>query len=364
MKKLIFAFLFVLFFSNFLFSQDTQNKGRFSGQVFGDMFYNAVRDTGISSLSNVINGGKKDLNGIRFRRITLNYDYDISETFTGRFRLEADQVANTSDGKIGVFVKDAYLTWKDIFPGSNLTFGIQPPPAFEVSESVWGYRFLEKTILDLRGVVSSRDIGISLKGKIDKKGIFNYWLMFGDGSGNKPEVDKYKRYYAHVQVNPFKNFTMTLYADLNSRPKINDPGSVTNPQATLSNNSLTYAFFAGYKEKNKFSLGVETFLNQLQNGMTGSTGIKDKNALGISAFASYNFRENFSVTGRFDYFDPNTDSDMKGDSRNFFIFSLNYKPHEKVTVSPNVLIETYESLPNGREIDASVTPQVTLYYTF
>lgn len=364
MKKFIFALVFVVFLSTQLFSQDETGKGRISGQVFGDLFYNALRDTGIASLSNAVNGGARDLNGVRFRRISFNYDYDISEKFTTRFRLEADQVANTSDGKIGVFIKDAYLTWKDIFTGSDLTVGIQPPPAFEVSESIWGGRFLEKTILDLRGIVSSRDIGISLKGKIDKNGLFRYRVMFGDGSGNKPEVDKYKRYYVHIQVTPVKNFTMTLYADLKSRPDINDPNSITNPRATLSNNSLTYAFFAGYKEKNKYSIGVESFLNQTQNGITSGTEIKDRNALGISAFASYYFLDNFYASGRYDYFDPNIDSDVKGDSRNFFIFSLNYKPNEKVTISPNVFIETYESLPNGRKFDASVTPQLTFYYTF
>lgn len=365
MKKIvIYLLFFVLFCTCNIFSQEVVNKGKFSGYMFGDLFYNAVRDTGILSLPNVINGGKADVNGVRLRRIYFTYDYDISESFTTRFRLEADQISNTSDGKIGVFVKDAYLSWKNIFPGSDLVFGIQPPPAYEVSESMWGNRFLEKTIMDLRGVVSSRDLGISLKGKIDKNGLFRYWVMFGDGSGNKPEVDKYKRYYAHIQVNPIKNFTMTLYADLRSRPDINDPNSVTNPKATLSNNNLTYAFFAGYKENNKYNFGVETFLNQTQNGMINGTDIKDKNAFGISAYASYNFMDNFYVLGRYDYLDPNMDSDSKGDSRNFFIFSLNYKPHEKVTISPNVFIETYESLPDGREIDPSVTPQLTFFYIF
>ena len=364
MKKIILTFIFFALMSNLLLSQDNTGKGKFSGYMFGDLFYNAVRDTGISSLPNAANGGNEDLNGVRLRRIYFTYDYDISESFVTRFRLEADQISNTSDGKIGVFVKDAYLSWKNIFPGSDLVFGIQPTPAFEISESMWGNRFLEKTIMDLRGVVSSRDLGISLNGKIDKNGLFRYWAMFGDGSGNKPEVDKYKRYYAHIQVNPVKNFTMTLYADFRSRPDINDPNSGTNPKATLSNNNFTYAFFAGYKENNKYNFGIETFLSQTQNGMFNGTDIKDKNAFGISAYASYNFQDNFYVLGRYDYLDPNMDSDAKGDSRNYFIFSLNYKPDEKVTISPNVLIETYESLPNGREIDPSVTPQLTFFYTF
>jgi len=362
MRRILFICFQILVLFSTLQSQEVINKGKISGYMFGDLFYNAVRDTGILSIPDAVNGGAADVNGARLRRIYFTYDYDISESFTSRFRLEADQISNTSDGKIGVFVKDAYLTWKNIFPGSDLTFGIQPSPAFEVSESVWGGRFLEKTILDLRKIVSSRDIGISLKGKIDKKGLFNYWLMFGDGSGNKPEVDKYKRYYGHIQILPLKHLYITLYADFNSRPEVNDPLSVLIPKSTLSNNSLTYAFFAGYKEKNKYSIGLESFINKTQNGFSTACGLKDKNAIGISAFASYTFSNNLSVLGRYDYFDPNTDSEIKGDSRNFIIFSINYKPNEKVTISPNVFIETYESLPDGREIKPSVTPQLTFFY--
>lgn len=361
MKKIILTVALLLISTNLLFSQEIINKGRFSGYMFGDYFYNAARDTGISSLSNVANGGKKDLNGFQLRRIYFAYDYDISESFTTRFRLEADQAANTSNGKIGVFVKDAYLQWKNIFKGSDLFFGISPTPAYKVTESIWLNRFLEKTIMDLRGIVQSRDLAIALKGKFDSEGMFKYWLMIGNGTGNKPETDKYKRFYAHIQYTPIKQFTATLYADLKARPGITNPA---NTSETIANNDLTYALFLGYKEKDAYAFGLEGFLNQRQNGMTTVTEKKDKVGMGLSVFASYNFSKVLAVVGRYDYYDPNTDSNVKGDSRNWFIFSLNYKPDEKVTISPNVIIETYESIPNGRSFDTSITPRITFFYSF
>ena len=136
MKLTVFIFMCV-FSSLNLFAQDNTG-GKISGYMFGDYFYNVARDTGLSSLSNVVNGGKKDVNGFQFRRIYFTYDYTISDNFSTRFRLEADQNASTSDGKVGVFVKDAYLKWKDIFKGSDFIFGFQPTPAFEVSEGVLG----------------------------------------------------------------------------------------------------------------------------------------------------------------------------------------------------------------------------------
>lgn len=168
--------------------------------------------------------------------------------------------------------------------------------------------------MDLRGIIPSRDIAVGLKGKIDSDGIFRYWVMIGNGSGNSSESDKYKRFYAHLQYTPIKQFTATLYADLKARPNINDPSSTSNPPATVANNDLTYALFLGYREKDAYSFGLEGFLNPRQNGMLSNGTLKDRNGLGISAFASYNFSKELAVVGRYDYYDPNTDSDIKGDN--------------------------------------------------
>lgn len=346
------------------FAQEQTAKGKISGYMFGDYFYNAARDSGISSLSNAANNGVKDLNGFQFRRIYFTYDYSISEKFSTRLRLSHEPKSYASDSKLAFFIKDAYLKWKDIWNGSDFIFGIQPTPTWEVSEEIWGNRFLEKTTLDLRGIASSRDFGISLRGKFDEQGMFKYWLMIGNNSGNGAELDKYKRYYGHIQYIPTKQFTATLYADLKTKPDINDPISTSNPPALISNNDLTYALFLGYREKDAYSFGIESFLNTSQNGMVSNGSAKNRKGMGISVFGSYNFLEELVLVGRFDNYDPNTDSNVKGDSRNWFIISINYKPDEKVTVSPNIIIETYEKIPNGRNIDGSVTPRITFFYTF
>jgi len=351
-------FIFILIvFTTEIFGQN----GKISGNIFGDYFYNISRDPLIDSLSNTALTGKKDFNGFQFRRIYFTYDYKISETFDTRFRLEADQSANTSNGKIGVALKDAYLKWKNIFEGSDIILGLQPPPSFEISEAVWGYRSIEKTIMDLRGIVSSRDLGISLKGMIDNSGNINYWLMIGNNSGNSPEIDKYKRFYGHLHFKPLKNISVTVYGDLKVSPslKVNS--------VTLNNNDITTALFAGYNEKDKFIIGIESFLQMRENGFVeqnaASLVYQTRNALGISAFGSYSFSSLIGAVVRFDHFDPNIDYDFNGDSRNFYIFSLVFKPDASVSLMPNVLIETYESL-DGNNYDASVTGRITFYYSF
>lgn len=335
---------------------------KLSGIMFGDYFYNISRDTGIASLGNTVMNGTRDFNGFQFRRIYLTYDADILPEFTSRFRLEGTTGAP--------FIKDAYLKWKNVFSGSELMFGLQQTPAFEISEGMWGYRSLEKTILDLRGFVTPRDLGISLRGVLDDNGIYGYWLMIGNNSSVGSETDKYKRIYAHIEMKPTEKIEMTLYADYRMKSDINDPRSTTVPAKTLSNNSITAALFIGYKEKNHFAIGVEGFYNILENGMIDTVpriSVSDKNAIGISLFGSYVLSEQFTFIGRYDYFDANIDDKAKGDSRNYVITGIDYKVNGKVSVIPNILIETYEEIPTlsgSRSVDASVTARVTLSYTF
>ena len=111
-------------------------RGRISGQVFADFYYNLVgnpvhgyvagADTnlaGIDGATNAAGGPRnigKDLSGVLIRRIYFQADNDLSIRYATRFRLEADSRSLTSDGKLGVAVKAMYLQAKSVY----LTRGI------------------------------------------------------------------------------------------------------------------------------------------------------------------------------------------------------------------------------------------------
>jgi predicted porin len=103
------------------------------------------------------------------------------------------------------------------------------------------------------------------------------------------------------------------------------------------------------------------------NAFTPTGGsIGSKNGLGISLFGSYNIIPELAVVGRYDYFDPNTNSaaNAKGDVRNYVIAGLSWKVDKNVSIMPNLLYETYEAIAGHGEPDPSVTARVTLYYVF
>ena len=347
MKNFLCLLLIFLLLGN-MRAQDkdvTGNVGqvKLSGLMFGDLFYNV----------NSLDSSKKDVNGFNFRRIYITADYTISERFSSRFRMES---SITNGQNIGVFVKDAWLKWKDIFKGSNLVIGMSPTPAFDVSEGEWGYRSLEKTILDYFGIVSSRDIGIDLMGKFDEKGSVKYWLKIGNGSGNKPETDKYNRYYGMLQFNPTDNFIITIYGDYNSMPQKKDvyDGQMKN------NSAFVAAGFIDFKQGKTFSVGAEGFLKSQQNNFSAAGGaLESQSGFGISVWAKALLQDNIGIVGRYDIYDPNSDETAKNDTQGLIIAAVDFKVDPNVSVMPGIEVHTLQGAK-----DSDITPRVTFYWGF
>src|SRR5688572_8954085 len=152
-------------------------RGRISGLIFGDFYYNVTGDpghsynaAGVDTARHFIDGSTfanglprvigRDLNGVVIRRVYFQVDNDLSIRVSSRFRLEVDSRELTSGGKLGVYVKAAYVQVKDLITRGNFLFGMLNTPTFESADEFWGYRSIEKTIADFRGVASSSDIGV------------------------------------------------------------------------------------------------------------------------------------------------------------------------------------------------------------
>ncbi len=363
------------------------SQGKFSGIIFGDYFYNAARDSAFNkaNLPAAATGGAKSMQGFLIRRINFSYDYDVNEKFSMRFRLEMDGSggpagATTTDGKLAAYVKDAWLKWKGIFTGSDLIFGIQQTAAFDASETAWGYRSLDKTIMDLRGIVPSRGFGLTLKGKLDDAGVFNYWAMAANrGAGSNPkdlspagsqaQNDKYNVYSLSFQIKPSKELQVVVYGDFRPAAPVDDPTSTTVPRATVGHGTTTGSAFIGYSDGQNYSVGAEGFLQTTADAYTDPANppsLKGQAAMGLSFWGWVNLEPTLALVARFDMYDPRTGSENieKGNSRNYILAGLAYKPAKGVAIMPNVQVETYESIPNGPSFDSSITGRLTFSVSF
>jgi len=352
MKNHIIAILFTAL--TIINAQDKPTV-KISGQIFGDYFYNISKNK-LQPSGNIYLTGAKDSSAFQIRRVNLTTDFDVSSKFTARFRLEVDQTATKSPDKTTSYVKDAYLKWKEIFSGSDIIMGIQPTPTYEVADLVWGHRYIEKNLADIYKLVSSRDLGVALKGKIISDGSLSYTLLVGSNTGVSPESDSYRRYYSQILYKPIDKLFLNISADWIPAPK----------SGTKTKNKFLADIFAGYVDKDLFSAGVEFNFNNEQNGFTTLTNTESKQAIGISAFGSYYITSDFGLFARYDIFNPNISDNnaAKGDGRTILFAGLDYKADKTVTISPNIIMETYEKSVAGVEYKSSLTGRITFNVLF
>jgi len=341
MNKILTIFA-ILLFSITVFAQDKQeSEGKFSGYVFGDYYY--VVKNHKSEL--------KDQRGFWFRRIYFTYDYKISSQFSTRLRLEMSNEGDfTSKIAIIPFVKDAWLKYK--MDMMHIIFGIHSPPSFTVIEKYYRYRSVEKTPLDLQRMASSRDFGLSIKGKFDDKGIVKYHLMLSNGSSNKQEIDKGKSGLLSIGFYPSSDWIFEIYGDYADK----DGGF----------DWYTWQAFLGYKSE-LFWAGI-LYADQSREQSEGGDG---KLRIG-SVYAAGSISDQFNIFARVDrMFDPNPEGDKipfipfdPTAKSTFILAGVDWSPIKDVSFIPNIEFITYDRNSDGIVPPNDLIARITFYWRF
>ncbi len=328
-------------------------RGRISGYVFGDVYDNLAGDprhaydaAGNDSAQANIDGKKvigRDLNGIQVRRIYFQLDNDLSIRWSSRFRLEADGRSLTSDGRIAVAVKAAYLQARNVLPRADLFFGVIATPTWENAEDYWAYRPIEKTVADFRGLGPAADLGVELKGYADPDHHVGYAAMLGDGSGNKPETNRDKRAY----------FALPLrWGAARLEPYV-DYENVFN-----GHDRATYKVFAGWDVKHG-AIGAEA-VQQVAHRPVGA--FTDMRA--YSLFARWAASERLGAFARADLWQPDRNAANRVDQV-LWIGGLDWQPYKDVHVMPNVEAMQYHAVGTGvAPPHHDVQARVTLFWKF
>jgi len=186
----------------FTAASNAQIVTRVKGVVFADYYYNIDNHDAV----------KKDQNAFCIRRIYFTFENNLTANIKMRFRLESAHDKFGTTNKINPFVKHAYMEWANFFPNHKLYLGIAETNAFKNAENYWGYRSVEKTIMDLEKISSSADMGIALKG--DFGSILHHWLTVYNGTGyGSSEVDKYKKIGYSLWLTPVNGLIIEGYMD-------------------------------------------------------------------------------------------------------------------------------------------------------
>lgn len=373
--------MIVLFTVSMLFgalSGYGQNVTVIKGLVFADYYYTIqYHDPSI-----------ENQNAFNFRRIYLTVENNITKNLKVRFRLESSHEKYGTATKIRPFVKHAFLEWNDLIPNHKLYFGIAETNAFKNAEIYWGYRSIEKNAMDLNKIGASADMGIGLKGDINK--VIHHWLTVHNGTGfGSAEVDRYKKIGYALWLTPVKGIILEGYADYEKQ----DPESGTFQDARDLFHSSGYYTVKGFMGFNssRITIGAEVFMRtHLKSGASSATVEFDTTAghfsitnsektdvkkIGYSLFASLITPiPNLKLFMRYDYFDVNNRNDVFSgfdsesgqltdglkDEHTRFFAGLDYAPIGNVHIMPNIIYKMYSDGESKNDLIA----RVTLYYNF
>ncbi|MEX0599011.1 MAG: hypothetical protein WD021_01965 [Rhodothermales bacterium] len=281
------------------------------GRVYMDYFY---------QFSSPVDE-QEGLHGFTYRRLYLTTDARLSNAFRARARLEANDGTSGAKGPVP-FVKDLWLEWN--YAGDHTgTVGVQPPPVFQLAEEVYGYRSLEKTVLDFQGINGSRDFGIRMDGPVGSGGLVRYALMLANNSGTRPESDVYKRGYGEVSIHPNEAMTFSLNAD----------HSGYGDERSRSNR---ISAFGGYRADGA-GVGAQLFWYELEY----ASGDRLRN-VGASLFGRLRLNADWEVMTRVDV---NRETPAAGDiDETFVLLGITYFPIENVRITPNIWLFDSETL--------------------
>ncbi len=367
-------------------SQDTtivkeafKPSGKIWGYAFGDYAYKLHADSALRGRQQY-SGFPKDYSSFNLRRVYLGYDYQFTPNISSQLLLSHESnfesnPASTNtlpDGNNAVYIKAMNLSFKNIIPRATIVVGQQSTPTFAtLSEKIWGFRSIEKTIADMRSFSSSTDLGVGIFGKIGKSENVGYDVLVGNNNGAKIENNKYKKIYTSLYVY-FLDKKLVLQGNYEYDKTASAP---------LKKDINNLKAFVAYKTSTT-TIGVEAFTQLKSNNTyyvngTGDSVYTDVTSTGISVFFTRQLKKDkLNLYTRIDFYNPDTkyeDNRNYGSGYNatkemFATIGLDFIPFKNIHIMPNLWYNQYQSNSSNAsgklKNDYDLEGRITLYFSF
>jgi hypothetical protein len=291
-----------------------------------------------SDIEHKSNGIKQPDSGANFdlKRFYISVDHDFDSIWSADITTDVTYDGATKASQI--YIKKAYLQAK--VAGDMLVFrlGSADLPWVPFMEDLYGYRYIENTLIDRTKFGTSADWGAHFLGKL-AGGLINYQVSVINGAG-----------YKVIPVGGGANRSNSI--DVEGRINLNYDGFVVGvggysgklgkdvegavpTHHTANRFDAVAAYSAG-----DIRAGVEYFNTNNWNSVTSTT---PDSAEGWGGFASYKFMPDFAVFGRYDYVTPNhkTNGSLHG---NYYNFGVTWSPAKIVDLS---LVYKHDQASNG-----------------
>ena len=310
-------------------------KFRVGGLLFGDAYHIVSHHTDEG----------EGATGLVYRRGYLTFGADFSKKWVGRLRLEFNQTGEFETYGFKVDFKDLYAERK--IGRHRVLFGLSPSPTFDLIESIWGFRYLARTPMDLQGE-ASRDTGISAKGPLNASGTLSYRVMVGAGSEFGNESGDGEKWMGALTWRPSERWTLDFYLGFEW---------LTGPR-----DRSTFQVFVAY-EKDKLRWGFQ-YSNQNRQ--------EDPRLELASAYVVRKLGVKTSLVARVDRlmqpspkgnnisyipFDPSAKA-------TFFLGGVEFRLSPHLRLTPNTIVTTYDRNDEGVQPRTDFHLRLTFFLDF
>lgn len=308
---------------------------RISGMVYADL-QDQLHGHSVAS----------DSSSFRFRRVHLTVDQDLDSSFAMRVQLEVDEQALTKNDRAAAFLKQAYLRWNTHGRAGDVIMGTSITPTWSFAESFWGYRSLERTVMDLQGFGSATDMGVALQRTPDAAHPLGWHAMLSNGAGPRPENSAGKKLTLSL---PYRrgDLGLEVMADYEDERGVRD--------------RWTTKLFAGWMHAQD-AAGVEVYRRV---AMRAGPTLADVVPMGVSVFARKSLTERWRGIARVDWTDPDRNVRDAGYREWYALVALDATPAPMVHLMPNVIVRGYSAKGSpALERKADVTLRLTLWWNY
>ena len=280
----------------------------------------------LSNIEHKSNGVKQADTGTNFdlKRFYVSIDHKFDDIWSANITTDVTYDATTKASQI--FLKKAYLqahVWDDML---TVRVGSADLPWVPFVEGLYGYRYVENTLIDRTKFGTSADWGAHIFGKF-ADGLVAYQVSVINGAG-----------YKIIPVGSGANRSKDL--DVEGRINLNWEGFVVGvggysgklgkdvQGATTFHTANRFDAVAAYSTGD-IHAGFEYFRANDWNNVTTTIG---DSAEGYGGFASWKFMPEFAVFGRYDYVTPNQDTNNLLHD-NYYNFGVTWSPTKIVDLS-------------------------------
>jgi hypothetical protein len=276
--------------------------------------------------------------GLDVKRFYVGVDHVFDDIWSANVTTDFQYSSGISATE--VFIKKAYLQAK-VNDAFIIRAGSASMPWIDGTESLYGYRYVEKTVTDLEGVVNTADWGVHVLGK-SGNGMFSYGVSAVNGGGFKnPTRSKSVDLEGRLSFVPVKGLNFALGAYSGKRGKETDLNPAEN---TFTRYDVLVAYVV-----DKFRVGVEYYSannpNTVQqdgtpaapNGVIPSAATIDTDKThAYSGWAAFNFLPNASVFARYDdqKVNPNdTTNSVRETTNKYLHLGVSYQPRKNIDLA-------------------------------